>query len=105
MTGIVIATFYSILFTFDILCRRSGFECGKADAHGIGVCVEALAVSERHNDRSQRAQTVARKLLRGDALLERKRVDATELARVPVRRQRVVCPRGVVATAVGRSAL
>ena len=82
-----------------ILCCLGRSGGAQADAHGIGVGLQALAVGERGDHGPEVLQARRRELLRRDVLLERERVDAAELARVPVRREGVVRARRVVATA------
>lgn len=63
---------------------------------GVRVRLEPLTLCQRHNRRAELAEPVRGELLARDVLLERESVDARELPRKTVGRQRVVGARGVV---------
>lgn len=103
MQGDVKATSWSsalghILFLFELY--NPLLELGQPHPNGIRVSLESLPLSERNNDRTQPTQTVLRELLRGNVLLEGEGVDAAELSSVSVRRERVICTRGIVSAAI-----
>ena len=71
----------------------------KAHADGVRVGAEPFTIGEGSDGGSEVPQALDGDLLRREVFLERLGVDATELARVPVRRERVVCTGRVVAKA------
>lgn len=62
---------------------------------------QALAIGQCSHHRPDNLKPLRRDLLRGDVLQEGLCIDTTILAREAVRRESVICPRSVVATASG----
>lgn len=73
---------------------------GKTDPNCVTMCLEALTVRQRDNHWPQISQTLLGDLLRGDVLLEREGVYATELASVSIGWKCVVGTRRIVSAAI-----